>query len=94
LRENEQAPGRSKKRFAARLLLDLGRPVRELRGGHGDQVFSTPGVPASATSMETSPTSRLPAAAVSGAWALTVLPIDAGPDVTNVQVNVLAKHLS
>jgi Cu/Ag efflux pump CusA len=44
--------------------------------------------------METSPTSRLPAAAVSGAWALTVLPIDAGPDVTNVQVNVLAKHLS
>src|SRR5499427_3089319 len=30
------------------------------------------------------------AAAVSGAWALTVLPIDAVPDVTNVQVQVNA----
>ena len=30
------------------------------------------------------------AAAVSGAWALTVLPIDAVPDITNVQVQVNA----
>src|ERR1700739_4970118 len=30
------------------------------------------------------------AAALSGAWALTVLPIDAVPDITNVQVQVNA----